>query len=62
MIWREFRLDAARSNFERSGNPYHVWGAINFCAEHKIPFPPWVIAYLNSVFGAHGLGEVEKDI
>jgi hypothetical protein len=50
MIWREYtreyRLNVARSNFECSANPYHAWNAINFCAEHNIPFPPWIIAYL----------------
>jgi hypothetical protein len=46
MNWHALILDIARRNFESSGNPYHVWEAINFCDKHNIAFPPWAIAYL----------------
>jgi hypothetical protein len=46
MIWQKYSLDFKRASFEGSGNPYHVWSAINFCAKHNISYPLWVITYL----------------
>jgi len=39
-------LKSARSFFERSGNPYYAWYAIELCATHKEPLPNWLMSYL----------------
>jgi hypothetical protein len=41
-----FRLEVARRSFAKSGNPLHVWQAIDVCIKHKREFPDWVIGYL----------------
>lgn len=35
--------------WNRTGNPAHVWYAIKYCIEEKLEFPPWVFAYLLAV-------------
>lgn len=32
--------------FEESNNPMHVWAAINLVTLIKLPFPTWVVSYL----------------
>jgi hypothetical protein len=39
-------LKSARAYFERSGNPYYTWYAIDLCATHKEPLPNWLMQYL----------------
>jgi hypothetical protein len=42
----EYLLLHSQTRWQRTGNPYFVWEAIEVCAEHKHELPPWVFDYL----------------
>jgi hypothetical protein len=47
----EFKVKGMRSAFERSGNPYYAWKAIDLCVKADLPLPIWLIAYLSQCSG-----------
>ncbi len=46
-----FIIEAIRARFESTGNPFLVWMAYQQCRLGGIPFPEWVLDYLDRAAG-----------
>jgi hypothetical protein len=42
-----FIIAAMLSEFANTGNPYWAWKVVSICVKNNIPFPDWVIGYLD---------------
>jgi hypothetical protein len=49
IIDAQTELKLCAFHYKKDCNPLHVWQAINACTYYKVPFPPWVLNYLQEV-------------